>query len=53
VPEVLQSGDHARIARFRRWHSLVLTRNLRPDLFGRLSLSAEDIRLIQMREEQL
>ena len=39
VPEVLQGGDHARIARWRRWHALKLTQARRPDLFSRLPSS--------------
>jgi tRNA (guanine37-N1)-methyltransferase len=53
VPAVLQSGDHARIARWRRWKSLVLTRERRPDLFARLELSAADQKLLARREEDL
>ena len=36
IPEVLLSGDHARIARWRREESLRLTRARRPDLIARL-----------------
>ncbi|MFL5394170.1 MAG: tRNA (guanosine(37)-N1)-methyltransferase TrmD [Myxococcales bacterium] len=46
VPGVLLSGDHARIARWRRRQALVRTRDLRPDLFARLSLSKEDAKLL-------
>jgi tRNA (guanine37-N1)-methyltransferase len=46
VPEALLSGDHARIARWRRRQALVRTRERRPDLFARLSLSKEDEKLI-------
>jgi tRNA (guanine37-N1)-methyltransferase len=46
VPATLQSGDHARIARWRRWHSLRLTRDRRPDLFAKLQLSAADRKLL-------
>lgn len=53
VPAVLQSGDHARIARWRRWHSLQLTRQRRPDLFARLQLSPADLKLLRQREEEL
>ncbi|MCP3142000.1 tRNA (guanosine(37)-N1)-methyltransferase TrmD [Pyxidicoccus xibeiensis] len=53
VPAVLQSGDHARIARWRRWKSLMLTRERRPDLFARLELSAADQKLLARREEDL
>jgi tRNA (guanine37-N1)-methyltransferase len=42
VPAVLLSGDHARIARWRRQQALLRTRTLRPDLFARLQLDAAD-----------
>jgi tRNA (guanine37-N1)-methyltransferase len=35
VPEVLLSGDHAAIARWRRERGLELTRERRPDLLER------------------
>lgn len=53
VPAVLQSGDHARIARWRRWQALKLTEARRPDLYARLSLSAADRKLLAKREEDL
>ncbi|MBL8922809.1 MAG: tRNA (guanosine(37)-N1)-methyltransferase TrmD [Myxococcaceae bacterium] len=46
VPEVLQGGDHARIARWRRWHALQLTRVRRPDLFAQVALTKEDRKLL-------
>jgi len=42
VPAVLLSGDHARIARWRRGEALRRTRALRPDLFAQLALSDAD-----------
>ena len=53
VPAVLQSGDHARIARWRRYQALKLTEARRPDLFARLTLSKEDQKLLAKREEEL
>ncbi len=53
VPAVLQSGDHARIARWRRWKALMLTQERRPDLFARLELSPADRKLLGIREEEL
>lgn len=46
VPEVLLSGDHDRIRRWRRQKSLELTRERRPDLFARVTLSEEDRELL-------
>jgi tRNA (guanine37-N1)-methyltransferase len=45
VPEVLRSGDHARIARWRRAQALRRTLDRRPDLLGR-PVSAEDRALL-------
>lgn len=42
VPPVLVSGDHARVARWRRWQSLRRTRARRPDLFAALTLSDKE-----------
>jgi tRNA (guanine37-N1)-methyltransferase len=50
VPEVLVSGNHERIRRWRRREALRRTRARRPDLFAVLELSAEDRRLIEGEE---
>ncbi len=42
VPEVLLSGDHARIARWRRMQALGRTAERRPDLLDETALSAAD-----------
>jgi tRNA (guanine37-N1)-methyltransferase len=44
VPDVLLSGDHARIARWRRQQALLRTRQRRPDLLAKVELSKEDIK---------
>jgi tRNA (guanine37-N1)-methyltransferase len=53
VPEVLLSGDHRRIERWRRRESLRATRERRPDLFERLRLTERDLRLIDAGDEEL
>jgi tRNA (guanine37-N1)-methyltransferase len=53
VPAVLQSGNHARIARWRRWKALMLTQERRPDLFARLQLGPADLKILAKREEEL
>jgi tRNA (guanine37-N1)-methyltransferase len=53
VPEVLLSGDHRRIERWRRRESLRATRERRPGLFARLELSADDLRLIDAGDDEL
>lgn len=50
VPEVLLSGNHARIRRWRRLQALLRTRERRPDLFARLELTAEDRALLDGEE---
>lgn len=47
VPDVLLSGNHAAIARWRRKQSLRRTRDRRPDLLARYALSDEDQRLLK------
>jgi tRNA (guanine37-N1)-methyltransferase len=46
VPEVLLSGNHAAIARWRRKESLRATRSRRPDLLARMALSEGDHALL-------
>jgi tRNA (guanine37-N1)-methyltransferase len=53
VPGILQGGDHARVARWRRWQALQWTKARRPDLLTRASLSEEDRRLLQLAEDEL
>jgi tRNA (guanine37-N1)-methyltransferase len=53
VPEVLLSGDHRKIERWRRRESLRATRERRPDLFARLHLSENDLRLIDAGDDEL
>ena len=48
VPEVLRSGDHARVARWRRASSLARTMQLRPDMMAaRGGLSEKDRDLLE------
>jgi tRNA (guanine37-N1)-methyltransferase len=46
VPEVLLSGDHDRVRRWRRREALRRTRDRRPDLLARLPLTEEDRALL-------
>jgi tRNA (guanine37-N1)-methyltransferase len=52
VPEILVSGDHARLARWRREQSLLRTRQRRPDLLASASLSESDRKFLRELEEQ-
>src|SRR5213595_1731982 len=47
VPAVLLSGDHARIARWRRTQALWRTWRARPDLLTEAELSPEDRKLVE------
>jgi tRNA (guanine37-N1)-methyltransferase len=52
VPEVLLSGDHRRIRQWRRQMSLRLTREQRPDLLAKATLSQDErsqLNLVQSR----
>jgi tRNA (guanine37-N1)-methyltransferase len=53
VPAVLLSGDHRRIERWRRRESLRATRDRRPDLFERLRLEDDDLRLLEAGDDEL
>jgi len=47
VPDVLVSGDHARIDRWRREQALLRTWQRRPDLLERATLSAADLKFLE------
>ena len=48
VPDVLLSGHHENIRKWRRKQSLELTRALRPDMFEKLELTKEDKKLLEV-----
>lgn len=50
VPEILLSGDHARVARWRREQALFLTWRRRPELLAEATLTEEERQLIQRFE---
>jgi len=53
VPDVLLSGNHAEIARWRRKESMRRTKERRPDLFEKLDLSSrEDVKLLKELAEE-
>ena len=51
VPEVLLSGDHARIRQWRRRESLAATARFRPDLLEAADLSEADRKILKELEE--
>lgn len=52
VPEVLLSGDHGRIRRWRQREALRATRERRPDLLAAAPLTAEDELLLREIDEE-
>lgn len=52
VPEVLLSGDHAKVAKWRREQSLLRTFQRRPDLLEKAELSETDRRLLESLQEE-
>ena len=50
VPEVLLSGNHAEIARWRRRQSILRTRAQRPDLFAQADISPEERKWLEKKE---
>lgn len=52
VPETLLSGDHGRIARWRREQSLLRTLQKRPDLLDQAPLDAADQKFLQEKKRK-
>ena len=54
VPEILLSGDHAKVARWRRKQSIIRTRLRRPDMYKKLEFTTkQDQKLLAEIEEEL
>ncbi len=53
VPEVLLSGNHAKIREWRLKQSLLLTRAKRPDLLAARSLTKEEARLLKELDDEV
>ncbi len=52
VPDVLLSGNHAEIAKWRRKQSLEITRELRPEMFEKIKLDKQDRKLLGLEPEK-
>ncbi len=46
VPQILYSGNHKAINKYNRKQQLLLTKKYRPDLFKKIKLTKEDIKLL-------
>ncbi|MGH7965990.1 MAG: tRNA (guanosine(37)-N1)-methyltransferase TrmD, partial [Candidatus Binatia bacterium] len=53
VPDELRSGNHAEIARWRRRQALLRTRERRPDLLAKATLSVDDKRWLETSIESI
>ncbi|WP_297425049.1 tRNA (guanosine(37)-N1)-methyltransferase TrmD [Clostridium sp.] len=51
VPEILLSGHHENIRKWRRLKSLEITKRIRPDLYKNITLTKEDIKLLKNNKE--
>jgi len=51
VPEILLSGDHAKIVRWRREQSLLRTLERRPDMLDKADLSKTDLEFLKKQDE--
>jgi tRNA (guanine37-N1)-methyltransferase len=52
VPEILLSGDHGQIEKWRREQAILRTLKRRPELLDKADLTSEERRLIEkLREE--
>ncbi len=47
VPDILLSGDHAKIEKWRREQALLRTHNKRPDMLEKAELSKEDLKFVE------
>lgn len=52
VPEVLLSGHHENIRKWRRYQSLVITAERRPDLYSKYKLSSEERKILKSFSEK-
>ena len=50
VPDILYSGNHEAITKWRHLQSLLLTKQYRPDLFAQYPLTKEDHKLLSEAE---
>jgi tRNA (guanine37-N1)-methyltransferase len=53
VPEILLSGDHGKVANWRREQQLLRTLQRRPDLLESVTLSAEDKKILERLRKQI
>jgi tRNA (guanine37-N1)-methyltransferase len=52
VPEILLSGDHGKIEKWRREQALLRTLHKRPDMLEKAELSQEDLKFVEHLRKQ-
>jgi tRNA (guanine37-N1)-methyltransferase len=52
VPEILLSGNHAQVARWRRQQAIIRTRKRRPDLLDKANLNSEERQIIDRLDNE-
>jgi len=52
VPEILLSGHHENIRKWRRFKSLEVTKKNRPDLYENIILTKEDIKILKINKKE-
>lgn len=53
VPDMLLSGHHENIRKWRRLQSLMITEERRPDLYKKINLSKDDKKILSIKEKLL
>ena len=53
MPEILLSGNHGEIARWRRRQAIIRTAERRPELLDKAELSAEEIKLVNEKGKKV
>lgn len=52
VPDILLSGHHENIRKWRRLQSLQITKERRPDMYKKITLTKEDIKILKKANEK-
>lgn len=53
VPDILYSGNHKEIYKYRQYQRLTITKKYRPDLYNKYTLTKEDIKILKERENNI
>lgn len=53
IPDILFSGNHTAIKKWRRKQTLIQTRKYRPDLFAKMVLSKQDLKLLKEYDDNI